>query len=164
MALFDLVRVRVVSTGTGGPLQLGQPDGGGRGFAAAGVPDGATVSYGLAQGALRETGTGTYNAAAQTVTRGFGASTTGSPIALDGTAVLQITPLAADFAGPAGPVVHTQASPADEWTFNHNLGFRPLVEVLSPGGIEVGAQVAHITVNQVKIYFSSPQTGQALAR
>jgi hypothetical protein len=47
-------------------------------------------------------------------------------------------------AGPQGPgggagaaYVHTQASPATTWTINHNLGFRPSVELLDSGSQEI---------------------------
>lgn len=119
--LFDLIRCRVISTGTGGPMTLWSADGGGRSFAAAGVPDGVRVSYGLAQGDQRETGRGVYDADAGTLTREFSASTTGSPIDLDGTAVLEVTPLAGDLMGlgftdltdpDAGEAL---ACPAGEW-------------------------------------------------
>lgn len=66
--LFDLVRVRVLSTGTG-PLQIGGADGGGRSFAAAGVTAGKKISYGIADGTARETGTGTFDGTF--VSRGF---------------------------------------------------------------------------------------------
>lgn len=68
--------------------------------------------------------------------------------------------------GPAGrPGVsaalfeHVQSSPLAEWTVNHNLGHRPSVTVFSPGGVEVCAAVVHQSVNQLRIYFSAPQTG-----
>jgi hypothetical protein len=97
MALYDLVRVRVTTTGVGGPLQLGIADGGGRTFAQAGVPDGASIPYGLADGGNREIGRGIYSAAGNTLERNFLASTTGTALELSGNAVLEITLLAADF-------------------------------------------------------------------
>lgn len=75
------------------------------------------------------------------------------------------------FVGPGGldateiaPLLHTQASASDEWIINHNLGWRPQITVLSAGGIEVGADVRHITTNQARVFFSSPQTGSAIVR
>jgi hypothetical protein len=56
---------------------------------------------------------------------------------------------------------HVQAVTSDVWTVNHNLGLRPAVTVLSPGGIEVEASVAHVSVNQTVITFVTPQTGSA---
>lgn len=110
--LFDLVRVRVLSTGTGGPLELGGADGGGRTFAAAGIEAGTKISYGIADGAERETGTGIFDGI--NLTRNFRASTTGSPINLTGNAVLEITPNSDDLNDPTGwaAYVHTGAAQA----------------------------------------------------
>ncbi|WP_156113876.1 hypothetical protein [Meiothermus ruber] len=57
--------------------------------------------------------------------------------------------------------MHQQASPSTEWIINHNLGFYPDVTVLSPGLAEVDAEVVHINVNQVRIYFVVPFAGIA---
>lgn len=71
-------------------------------------------------------------------------------------------------AGPQGPpgasgagFVFTQASPATEWVINHNLGFRPSVEIIDTGGNEVDAQVLHISVNQARVYFNTATAGEA---
>ena len=77
--------------------------------------------------------------------------------------------------GPAGPpgapgppgvrggqFEFTQSVASAVWTVNHNLGFRPNVSVLSPGGVEVWAEVIHANVNQVFIYFDQAQTGLVL--
>lgn len=86
--------------------------------------------------------------------------TAGSPIAVT----------LVGFAGPTGPqgppgaggaYVHTQAIAAAVWVVNHNLGFRPAVAVLSPGGLEVIADIVHITTNQTEIRFNSPASGTA---
>lgn len=70
--------------------------------------------------------------------------------------------------GPQGPPAdtyeHTQASPATEWIVNHNFGRNPIVDVLSPGGIRVLTEIQHMTINQARVYFLSPQTGKAIAR
>ncbi|MBJ7446861.1 MAG: hypothetical protein JHC81_04940 [Brevundimonas sp.] len=65
--------------------------------------------------------------------------------------------------GPAGGEAfeHIQSSPSAEWIVNHNLGFRPSVTVLSPGGVEVGANPVHQSTNQLRIYFAAPQSGTA---
>lgn len=57
--------------------------------------------------------------------------------------------------------VHTQASAASSWTVNHNLGFRPAVEVFSVGGAEIEAEVLHTSVNQTVISFTTPTAGSA---
>lgn len=66
--------------------------------------------------------------------------------------------------GSSLPYVHTQSSPSTTWVVNHNLGYRPVIEVLSPGGIVVGADVIHVSVNQAQINFNNPQTGTVTAR
>lgn len=60
--------------------------------------------------------------------------------------------------GPQGPpgtagggFVHTQATPATPWIVNHNLGYRPAVEVYDSGGNEVIVEVAHISLNQYEV-------------
>lgn len=67
--------------------------------------------------------------------------------------------------GPPGAsgagFVFTQASPATEWVINHNLGFRPSVEIIDTGGNEVDAQVLHVSVNQARVYFNTATAGEA---
>jgi hypothetical protein len=101
MALFDLVLVQSATTGTG-TLSLGAAVDGGRTFAAAGVPDGATVSYAIADVGQREVGRGVYSAAGQTLTRSMTGSTTGTLLNLSGAATVGITALAEDFAAAGG--------------------------------------------------------------
>lgn len=55
--------------------------------------------------------------------------------------------------------LHAQSSPSAEWTVNHNLGFRPSATVLSPGGVEVVAGVVHVSANQLRVTFATPQSG-----
>ena len=66
--------------------------------------------------------------------------------------------------GATAPYVYVQVTQAAEWVVNHNLGYRPLIDVLSPGGVVVDAEVRHISTNQANIYFSSGATGSAIAR
>ena len=70
--------------------------------------------------------------------------------------------------GPAGPGAEVfEYSPPTaqaEWVLNHNFGRRPVVQVLSPGGFEVEAEVAHVSTNQARVYFNQPQQGTAIAR
>lgn len=77
-------------------------------------------------------------------------------------------------AGPAGPVgpagpgaevfEYSPPTAQAEWVLNHNFGRRPVVQVLSPGGFEVEAEVAHVSTNQARVYFNQPQQGTAIAR
>lgn len=70
--------------------------------------------------------------------------------------------------GPAGPAAEVfEYSPPTaqaEWVLNHNFGRLPVVQVLSPGGFEVEAEVAHVSLNQARVYFNQPQQGTAIAR
>ena len=55
---------------------------------------------------------------------------------------------------------HVQSVASTSWTVNHNLNRRPSsVSVLSPGGIEVEAEITHINDNQLIVGFSVPYTG-----
>ena len=110
--LADLCRVTTPTTGTG-TLVLGAPVAGYLSFAAAGVPDGAVVSYGIADTGQSETGAGTYNAGAGTLTRSVYKSTAAgnnTPIALSGAAQVFITALTTDFAGLGGGTGATGAT------------------------------------------------------
>lgn len=69
--------------------------------------------------------------------------------------------------GPMGPGAtvysYVPPSPLALWVVNHNLGYYPSsVRVLSPGGVEVNAEVVDISINQLQIIFSSAQSGRAL--
>lgn len=70
--------------------------------------------------------------------------------------------------GPPGPGAEVfEYSPPTaqaEWVLNHNFGRLPVVQVLSPGGFEVEAEVAHVSTNQARVYFNQPQQGTAIAR
>lgn len=57
--------------------------------------------------------------------------------------------------------VHTQAVASATWVVNHNLGFRPSVELTDTGGNEIVAEVLHVTNNQTNIYLTDAITGQA---
>lgn len=57
--------------------------------------------------------------------------------------------------------VHTQSTPALTWTINHNLGFKPAVSLLTVGGIEMFAEVVHVSSNQVTVLFVQPTAGIA---
>ncbi len=73
------------------------------------------------------------------------------------------TPVQAALAGPPGTPTPeftvTQSSPSASWIVNHNLGFHPLVTILTPGFVEMEAQITHTSNNQLLVGFASPQTG-----
>lgn len=71
--------------------------------------------------------------------------------------------------GPSGPpgqgsdtLEFTQAVASDTWVINHNFGWKPNVQILSVGGRELLAEVLHVSVNQVQVFFDTPQAGLAL--
>jgi len=57
--------------------------------------------------------------------------------------------------------VHTQTTPQNEWIVNHGLGYKPSVSVYTIGGVEVEAEVVHISDSQLRVRFGSPQRGYA---
>lgn len=61
--------------------------------------------------------------------------------------------------GGGSPTNVPQNTPSALWTVNHNLGFKPQVQVYSAGGVEVIAQVVHTSDNQYQVSFTSPRTG-----
>lgn len=67
--------------------------------------------------------------------------------------------------GPPGAsgagFTHTQVSAATEWIVNHNLGFKPVVEVINSGGVPGIPDVIHMTANQLRVYFAVPTAGEA---
>lgn len=69
--------------------------------------------------------------------------------------------------GPPGPSLagssytHTQASAASTWSIPHNLGYRPTVSVYTTGGVEVEAEVAHLSANVLEARFAAPMAGSA---
>jgi hypothetical protein len=64
---------------------------------------------------------------------------------------------------PYAPGVYefVQTSTVDTWTINHNLGFYPSVSIFTMGGIEVDAEIQHISLNQVRVRFAAPMAGRA---
>jgi hypothetical protein len=67
--------------------------------------------------------------------------------------------------GPQGPAgagyLHQQTSSSTTWIINHNLGFRPAVELFDSGSQEIDGDVAHPSVNQAIITLSPATTGTA---
>jgi hypothetical protein len=79
-----------------------------------------------------------------------------------------IAVVAAGRQGPVGPpgagggnYEHVQSVASASWNVNHLLGFRPSVSVKTMGGVEVLAEVLHISINQSLITFDAPMAGIA---
>lgn len=63
----------------------------------------------------------------------------------------------------AEPYLHTQSVASDVWVINHVLGYRPAIQVYSPGGELIRARVLHISDFQAQVRFSVPTTGFVIA-
>lgn len=67
--------------------------------------------------------------------------------------------------GPQGPAgafyVHQQATPSPTWIINHNLGYRPSVELLDTGSQEIDGEIAHPSVNQTVVTLNPATAGIA---
>ena len=67
--------------------------------------------------------------------------------------------------GPQGPAgagfVFTQSSSASSWTINHNLGFKPSVDVYDSGSQQIQAEVSHVSINQTVILLTASTAGFA---
>lgn len=57
--------------------------------------------------------------------------------------------------------VHNQSSPSTTWTINHNLGYRPSVELLDAGSQEIDGEVSHPTTNQTIVILQPATAGIA---
>lgn len=74
--------------------------------------------------------------------------------------VVQAGPKGADGSSAAAHV-HTQSVAADTWIINHNLGYEPVVQIISVGGVEMEANIVHMSTNQTRVYFAAAQAGRA---
>jgi hypothetical protein len=54
-----------------------------------------------------------------------------------------------------------QGSAATTWTINHNLGYKPIVDVYDTGSQQIEAAVTHPTINQTLIVLTAPAAGFA---
>lgn len=68
--------------------------------------------------------------------------------------------------GPQGPAgsgayIHTQSSQSTTWIINHNMGFRPSVELLDSGSQEIDGEISHPTINQTIVRLNPASTGIA---
>ena len=62
---------------------------------------------------------------------------------------------------PIDPRVFSFASPLSVWVINHNLGFKPSVELWDLAGREVEGDVTHSSDNQLQVSWITPQAGTA---
>jgi len=113
--LVNRARMTTVSIGTG-TLTLGVAVDGFQSFVAAGVANGDVVRYVIEEGSAWEIGTGTYASSGTALTRNVSESSAGgSPISLNGTAIVSLVLTAADLAGKAD-AGDPRFADAREWT------------------------------------------------
>ncbi len=62
---------------------------------------------------------------------------------------------------PGAAYIHTQSAESALWTIAHNLGFRPTVAVTTVGGLEVVADVQHLSINTLTVSLVAPMMGLA---
>lgn len=73
----------------------------------------------------------------------------------------KIEQLLAAISAGAGGITHNQSTAATQWTIVHNLGFRPSVTVSDSSGNQMFSNVVHVSLNEVHIFHTIAQAGQA---
>ena len=48
------------------------------------------------------------------------------------------------------------------WIWNHNLGYKPVPQILDLGGREMCAQVEHVSSNQIRVTLNPAQVGRII--
>lgn len=75
----------------------------------------------------------------------------GGPVAVNGTG------------GDGGDYLNfNQPTASAAWTINHNFGKKPNVSVYTVGGLEVWAEILHLSDNALQIAFDQPMAGFAI--
>lgn len=76
--------------------------------------------------------------------------------------------ITASTAGPQGPkgdagagYAFTQSTSSATWTINHNLGYKPSVDIYDSGSQQIQAEISHPSVNQTVILLTTPTAGFA---
>lgn len=63
--------------------------------------------------------------------------------------------------GQSSGINFTQSTPSSTWTINHNLGYRPSIDLFTVGGVIMLGEVVHISLNQIVVNFTEPVAGFA---
>lgn len=66
--------------------------------------------------------------------------------------------------GPPGEGTqeYVQASASAVWTITHNLGRKPLIQLLTVGGVHMLGDITHLSDNVIQINFDVPLAGRAV--
>lgn len=54
-----------------------------------------------------------------------------------------------------------QVTPQATWTINHNLGYKPSIDLFNSGSQEIDGTVTHTSENQTIVSFTTPVAGFA---
>jgi len=58
--------------------------------------------------------------------------------------------------------IHTQETPSEIWTVEHNLGKYPAVRIQDENGHSIIGDIVDISINELTIQFTNEQTGKAI--
>lgn len=67
-----------------------------------------------------------------------------------------------EYNGSSPPVTVDFTVASAEWQVLHNRGQKPVVDVLDEFGEKIATVVRHLSVNEFRVYFSSPTKGSAI--
>ena len=87
---------------------------------------------------------------------GIDITTLGAP---DVNLVSVLTPFYVGATGPPNAAVETSVTATTSQVVSHNLGYRPIVQVVDNSGFVLDAQIQHINTNQFQVAFNAAQSG-----
>ena len=90
---------------------------------------------------------------------GIDITTLGEP---DVNLVSVLTPFYVGATGPATAAVETSVTATTSQVVSHNLGYRPIVQVVDSAGFVLDAQIQHLNTNQFQVTFNATQSGSII--